>query len=96
MLRSVNHNFYLANVFMQSKFGDRFFFTHKGQAGSFTTSGRSQILARTMSSILCDNIGAQKVPVNAFIQSDPKDFVLCDSTPKLNDVAELLKVDTSS
>lgn len=82
-----------ANVFLQAKFGDRFFFTHRGQAGSFTTPGRALILKRTMSSILCDNIGVQKVPVNSFVVTKSTDFVPCSSVPKLNkdNLQELLK-----
>ena len=46
--------------------GDRFFFTHKDQPGSFTTSAQRHIMDRKLSDILCDNTSLEKVKSNVF------------------------------
>merc|ERR1712156_1250090 len=43
------------NQFLRSKNGDRFFFTHRNQAGSFTRDAGQTLINRTLSGIICDN-----------------------------------------
>lgn len=73
--------------------GDRFFFTHTGQSGSFTKAGRSILVGRTLAGIICDNTAITKVPANVFELTDPSAFIPCSQTPTLNSaqVEELLK-----
>ena len=46
--------------------GDRFFFTHKDQPGSFSRTAQEHIMDRKLSDILCDNTSLDRVPSNAF------------------------------
>ena len=45
----------LARQFSALKTGDRFFFTHKDQAGSFNQEQLRQIRSRRLSDIICQN-----------------------------------------
>merc|ERR1712203_1121426 len=86
------------NQFLKSKNGDRFFFTHKNQAGSFTRNGREKLIDRTLAGVICDNTAITAVPKNAFVLTNPKDFISCDDTPKIGagDIDELLKIENGS
>lgn len=53
--------------------GDRFFFTHKNQQGSFAKAAQEEIMKRKLSDILCENTILEKVPQNAFQIHDEKD-----------------------
>ena len=68
-------------------YGDRFFFTHKGQTGSFTKEARATLISRTLAGVICDNTGITQVPVNVFLKTDPADFIDCNQTPKIGDTA---------
>ena len=46
---------FLANNFRKAKDGDRFFFTHTNQQGSFTRAARKKLINRTLAGIICDN-----------------------------------------
>ena len=59
-----------ADQFKRTKDGDRFFFTHKGQAGGFTGNALKFIMQRTLGDILCDVTGAQSLPHNVFLVAD--------------------------
>ena len=72
--------------------GDRFFFTHKDQSGSFTKSARTTLINRTLAGIICDNTDIMAVPFNAFLLTPKEQFVDCDQTPKLDDISELLHI----
>ena len=72
--------------------GDRFFFTHKGQSGSFTKSARTTLINRTLAGIICDNTDIMAVPSNAFLLTLKEQFINCDQTPKLDDISELLTI----
>ena len=72
--------------------GDRFFFTHMGQASSFTRSARKTLVDRTLAGVICDNTGISAVPANVFVVTEASDFIACDQTPSLGDISELLKV----
>ena len=78
---------------MRSKNSDRFFFTHKNQAGSFTRQGRQILINRTLAGVICDNTDIAAVPENAFALTDQSKFISCDDTPKIDkeDITELLK-----
>lgn len=64
--------------------GDRFFFTHQDQAGSFTQTQRSNLRMRTLNSIICDNTfpTVTSLPQNAFLQGGAA--INCANQPKLN------------
>ena len=70
--------------------GDRFFFTHKDQSGSFTKSARTTLINRTLAGIICDNTDIMAVPSNAFLLTPKEQFINCDQTPKLENIPELL------
>ena len=72
--------------------GDRFFFTHTGQSGSFTKSARTTLINRTLAGIICDNTDIMAVPSNAFLLTPKEQFINCDQTPKLDDISELLHI----
>ena len=90
--------FYISDTqFLRSKNGDRFFFTHKNQAGSFTRQGRQILINRTLAGVICDNTDIAAVPENAFALTDQSKFISCDDTPKIDeeDITELLKTGKS-
>ena len=53
----------LAWQFQFLKFGDRFFFTHKGQ---FTNREYMEIMRRSLAHVICDNTQILRVPNNVF------------------------------
>jgi len=81
------------NQFLRSKNGDRFFFTHRNQAGSFTRDARQTLINRTLSGIICDNTDITRVPEDAFKLVSRNQFISCDDTPKIDqgDIRELLR-----
>lgn len=61
-----------ANQFMRSKFGDRFYYEHGNQAGSFTPQQLQEIRKSSMAKIICDNSdGITEVPLNVFRHESP-------------------------
>lgn len=56
--------------FQALKDGDRYFFTHKDQAGSLSSAGQDTILERTLADIICDNTNINKVQENVFKVAD--------------------------
>ena len=46
-----------------------------------------------MAGVICDNTAITAVPKNAFVLTNPKDFISCDDTPNIGagDIRELLK-----
>ena len=48
-------------------FGDRFFFTHRNQAGSFTADQLKQLRKRTLRDIICENTDITKARENVFL-----------------------------
>ena len=85
-------NLITANQFKNTKDGDRFFFTHKNEAGSFSTKAREMLIDRTLAGIICDNTGITAVPSNVFLVTDSNKFIKCEDTPKLKDIKELLEI----
>nr|XP_040563711.1 peroxidase mlt-7-like [Lepeophtheirus salmonis] len=62
--------------------GDRFFFTHYGQSGSFTFEQIKSIRKRTLSQIICDNTQIKRVPISIFLRKSRK--VYCSKHSTLN------------
>ena len=71
--------------------GDRFFFTHKNQAGSFTKHARKALINRSLAGIICDNTDLTAVPANAFLVTPRSDFIKCGDIPPLDDISTLLE-----
>ena len=53
--------------FASLRFGDRFFFTHKEEAGEFTHDQLEQIRKRTLADVICDNTRIQTTKTNVFL-----------------------------
>lgn len=71
--------------------GDRFFFTHTGQTGSFSQSGRQMLINRSLAGVICDNTAIQKVKQNVFeLESASNPFVECSTIAQLTDVNTLI------
>ncbi|CAN8007145.1 unnamed protein product [Ixodes pacificus] len=72
--------------FWRLKYGDRFYFEHGGQAGSFTPAQLTELRRTTLSKIICDNsIGhqsAQRYVFRTISESNPE--VPCSSLPVMN------------
>ena len=67
------------------KYGDRYFFTHENQAGSFNGNGQDTILSRKLADIICDNTGIEKVPMNVFKVVDGSNpYKFCTEAVSLN------------
>merc|ERR1711962_926033 len=84
----------LVNQFERSMTGDRFFFTHKNQKGSFTKAARTTLINRTLAGIICDNTNISAVPRNVFSITPTTEFINCDEAPKLGDISYLLMIGT--
>ncbi|XP_040563712.1 salivary peroxidase/catechol oxidase [Lepeophtheirus salmonis] len=72
----------ITRQFMALKDGDRFFFTHSGQSGSFNYDQIHNIRQRTLSQIICDNTQIKTVPISVFIHGSTK--VPCSKHSTLN------------
>ena len=80
---------------MRSKDGDRFFFTHKNQPGSFTKSARNLLINRTFAGLICDNTDLTSVRGNVFLLKS--DFIDCENKApqlELDDISNLLEIGT--
>ena len=84
---------FLERQFERVKEGDRFFFTHKDETGSFTTAAKEIFLSRTLSGVICDNTAITSVPRDAFVYTSTDKYEDCSTTIKLDEsnIAELLK-----
>jgi len=60
-------NCIMATQFSRLRDGDRFFFTHNGQVGSFTSAQLAQLRARTMRDIICSNSNTPMVRENTLL-----------------------------
>ena len=68
--------------------GDRFFFTHKDQAGSFTTAQLNQLRKRTLRDIICENTDLSKTRGNVFLLKG--DMINCTAINPLDkDIADI-------
>lgn len=62
----MKHNELQAMQFYRIKFGDRFFFTHNNQAGSFNAAQLENIRKRTYGDIMCENSKLDMTTANVF------------------------------
>ena len=71
--------------------GDRFFFTHKNQVGSFSKDAQEHIMDRKLADIMCDNTSLERIPRNAFKVHDQKDnrHQTCGSTSTALDINKI-------
>ena len=83
----------LANQFKRTKDGDRFFFTHKNENGSFTKDARKTLINRSLAGIICDNTAMTAVPANVFLVTPSSDYINCEDTPSLGNISSLLEFD---
>ena len=71
--------------FKALKEGDRYFFTHERQSGSFDNNGQDTILRRKLADIICDNTAIEKVPTNVFKVVDTSNpYKFCTVSEQLN------------
>jgi len=71
--------------FKALKNGDRYFFTHDNEAGSFSRNGQDTILGRKLADIICDNTSIEKVPTNVFKVVDGSNpYKLCTTKTPIN------------
>ena len=56
-----------SSQFKMLKEGDRFFFTHSNQAGSFKQDQLSQLKKRTLRDVICENTDVARMRPNAFL-----------------------------
>jgi len=79
--------------FQRLKKGDRFFFTHSNQAGSFRLAQMQHIRRRTLGDIICENSNQEMTPRNVFlIRGSSNPTVLCNATTRMRlDIGLLLQ-----
>lgn len=75
-----------AKVFQALKFGDRFYYEHGEQAGSFTPDQLQQLRAASLSRIICDNTNIERIQRRVLrlqhIPGNPE--VPCDRIPSID------------
>ncbi|QQP51215.1 Uncharacterized protein FKW44_012495 [Caligus rogercresseyi] len=76
------NNCIIARQFAALKEGDRFFFTHRKEAGSFSEKQIQALRGVTLSRVICDNTDIQFVYEDVF-RSDSK-ILHCSQIPTLN------------
>ncbi|XP_055951499.1 peroxidase-like isoform X1 [Argiope bruennichi] len=75
----------IAMQFYSNKFGDRFFFEHKGEVPSFTAAQRNSLKQCSLSRILCDNSDVRYIPKNAMLlPSITNPEVPCEEIPEID------------
>ncbi|XP_040574499.1 salivary peroxidase/catechol oxidase [Lepeophtheirus salmonis] len=72
----------LGKQFENLKYGDRYFFTHSNQIGSFTDSQIQNIRTRNLGQIICDNTDIKRVKANVFKLNS--DWITCPNVSTLN------------
>lgn len=75
-------NCLLSRQFKKLKFGDRFFFTHKNEAGSFTNEQLDNIRKITLGHVICHNTDVPEVRENVFLQEG--DMMSCDDVEDID------------
>lgn len=76
---------FLKEQFWRTRAGDRYFYTHVDEAGSFTKRQLSEIRRVSLSRLLCDNAGFTKVQRDVFqVPSESNPLVSCDEIKKVN------------
>jgi peroxidase len=62
----------MGKQFERLKYGDRFFFTHANQTGSFNDEQYTNLRKRTFGDIICDNSDLEETGINVFLQASTK------------------------
>ncbi|KAM3967062.1 salivary peroxidase/catechol oxidase isoform 2-T2 [Aphomia sociella] len=76
---------FLKEQFWRTRAGDRYFYTHTDEAGSFSKRQLSEIKRASLSRLLCDNAGFTTVQRDVFqTPSDSNPTVSCDDIKKVN------------
>ncbi|KAG8181174.1 hypothetical protein JTE90_010946 [Oedothorax gibbosus] len=74
--------------FNNIKFGDRFYFEHEGEAGSFSQEQRESLKKVTMARVLCDNFRIKNIQKNPFyLESEKNPMVNCEDIPPSLDLS---------
>ncbi|KAF8771500.1 Peroxidase like protein [Argiope bruennichi] len=74
----------IARQYYHLKYGDRFYFEHIGEAGSFTAAQRTSIKQASLSRLLCDNTYISEVQLNSMLLPSNSNFqVKCSDIPKI-------------
>ena len=60
----------VGDTFARLRFGDRFFYDFKNQAGSFTENQLDQIRKTSMARIICDNTNIEEIQPLTFRRSN--------------------------
>ncbi|OXA44238.1 chorion peroxidase [Folsomia candida] len=64
--------------FKRAKYGDRYFFTHSHQAGSFTREQIQTLRRRTLGDVICENSGVEMTTKNVFkMPSEENRMISC-------------------
>lgn len=67
------------------KFGDRYYFEHANQAGSFTPIQLAEIKRSTLTRYLCKTSGVEALPAQAFLKVSPNNpLVNCQALADIN------------
>ncbi|QQP38454.1 Peroxidasin -like protein [Caligus rogercresseyi] len=72
----------IADQFSRSKSGDKYFFTHTGEIGSFSKQQVENLKTRTLGQIICDNTDVQRARKNVFRLNS--DWLDCPQSSTLN------------
>jgi peroxidase len=92
-LTGATFNCLKAEQFSRLKKGDRFFFTHQNQAGSFSLTQMRNIRRRTLGDIMCENSGLDMTTANVFLIPSPTNpWIPCNSTTRTKLAFDLLVV----
>ncbi|GFY80108.1 peroxidasin [Trichonephila inaurata madagascariensis] len=71
--------------FYHLKYGDRFFFEHGEQGGSFTAAQLKEIKKMTLAKLMCQNSGLEEIQPNVMqFPSKKNAFLKCDDLPEMD------------
>lgn len=71
--------------FYHLKYGDRFYFEHAGQSGSFSQAQLRELKKVTLGKIICENTRIDSVPENAMLfQSNRNPLRSCSELPEID------------
>ncbi|CAL1280045.1 unnamed protein product [Larinioides sclopetarius] len=71
--------------FYHLKYGDRFFFEHGGQVGSFTSAQLREIKKMTLGKLICQNSGIDEIQPNVMLYPSSRNAVRrCDELPEMD------------
>ncbi|KAG8181172.1 hypothetical protein JTE90_010945 [Oedothorax gibbosus] len=74
--------------FNNIKFGDRFYFEHEGEAGSFSPDQRESVKKVTLARVLCDNLRIKNIQKNPlYLESETNPVMKCEDIPPSLDLS---------